>query len=120
MSREIIQLKSTDFANGTQINPLKHFHKQSIILFYADWCGHCHTFMPIYKKLANNIGNSFPVLAIEHKEIEKVKGLNVTGFPTIRFVDNKGAIYSEYSGPRGDKAIMTHICKMMSTKQAWC
>ena len=31
--------------------------KSGIVLFYANWCPHCHTVMPIMNELAEKINN---------------------------------------------------------------
>jgi thiol-disulfide isomerase/thioredoxin len=71
------------------------------VMYYADWCPHCHTAQPEFAKLGaiQTIGGKkVEIEAIEEKKIpESVK---VSGFPTVRLLGPDGAIVEEYGGDR--------------------
>ena len=67
----------------------------SMIVIYADWCGHCQRAEPELTKLANKVDGKATVYAIESDEYE---GDDVNGYPTIKIVKN-GKI-EDYEGDR--------------------
>jgi thiol-disulfide isomerase/thioredoxin len=87
---------------------LKEFEKRikkgpiTIIMVYADWCGHCHTMMPHFDAAAKSPNRSIQAVKVNDTMLEKVnetvnkninqvaKPLNVEGYPSIIVVDNKG------------------------------
>jgi thiol-disulfide isomerase/thioredoxin len=67
----------------------------TIILIYADWCPHCHDFMPHFDEASNQSGRTAQVVKIRDDMVEKVnemlKRLNklehtieATGYPTVK------------------------------------
>ena len=62
----------------------------SVIIFYAPWCGHCTKSKPAFEKAVElGQGTIIMIDATENKELAEKHG--VTGFPTI--IKN-GEIYS--------------------------
>ena len=50
---------------------------ESIILFYADWCGHCKTYKPLWNKFKQQYANKNNFIEIEHdKYMECQKEIN--------------------------------------------
>ena len=73
----------------------------TIILVYADWCGHCVEFMPKFKSMIRSPERTTQVASIEssmekqvkealQKNNSQVKPINVEGYPTTLIMDNKG------------------------------
>jgi thiol-disulfide isomerase/thioredoxin len=54
----------------------------TVLIFYADWCGHCKKSMKDFKDAASQ-GNGKVVLINSDEEPELVKKHGVKGFPTI-------------------------------------
>ena len=69
--------------------------KPTMVLIYADWCGHCQAAAPEIKELARMVDGKATVYAIESAEY---KGDDVNGFPTIKIVKNGSSI--NYDGDR--------------------
>ena len=66
--------------------------KPMIVLFYADWCGFCVRFMPIYEELYKNHKNQFNFVKVnvEDKKYEAaVKKYEIAAFPTVFMVNTK-------------------------------
>ena len=58
-------------------------NKANLILFKAEWCGHCQNFKPTWESLQKNISNvNFITYDADSNESEMQK-YNVEGFPTL-------------------------------------
>jgi hypothetical protein len=78
----------------------------TIILVYADWCSHCHSFKPKFDAAAKNRTLPYPVAYVEDSMLsmanEKLKSLNrspntlsVEGYPTVVAVSKEGQIVNK-------------------------
>ena len=71
-------------------------------LYYANWCGHCKTFKPIWKKIMNEYKDNKNI-SFENYEEEKMTQeqlSNVKYFPTILFngtLYDGGRSYEEFN-----------------------
>lgn len=92
----------------------KPMNKPGMILFHATWCGHCVRFMPVYKQIQSRLGDSFPSLEVESKELGDGdrEAIGVRGFPTIKFFDQTGKIIGEYNGERTVNNMLKYICNI--------
>jgi len=78
----------------------------TLLLIYADWCGHCGTFKDnIWKKLAGMKGRKLPMAQINEKVLghlkEQIPDLKIDGYPTVSLIgkDLKAAeIHDPVSG----------------------
>jgi hypothetical protein len=80
-----------------------------VTLYYANWCGHCVTFKPEWKKFKKNIGDinekdtgvKIQTKEHEHSELEKMGGgkindEDISGYPTLKIKLTKGKDSKEY------------------------
>lgn len=77
---------------------VKEGGRPSLVMWYAPWCGHCKTMMPVLEKL----GDKFPDLLVAKidatvNEIPSVP--SVHSFPTIKLYREDGT-EAEYNGER--------------------
>ena len=87
--------------------------KTCFLLLYADWCGHCKEFKPVWKnihsEMKNELGDLNTIMAqIEEKNINKINDTpefmkNILGYPTIRVIDING--FNDYKGDREKEPI---------------
>ncbi len=107
-----IELNESNFNGKT----LKHKKIQdlNVLFIYANWCGHCRQFKPIYQKTASVVGNVVGIFQLDSDKSENVlREFNVRSFPSIYIFDGKGKKISEYTGPRDNPDVfISQICKM--------
>ena len=75
--------------------------KDTIILFHANWCGHCQVLMPIWKELKTKINTEeYNIIEIESQNpfTKKIKMLR--GYPSIFYINNNKDITIEYNDDR--------------------
>ena len=87
--------------------------KAKLVMYYADWCGHCKRAKPEMEKLEEKLkeqnnkvnGKEVEVVYVDgDKEEELLKKEDVQGFPTIRLYRLSDMI--EYQGERAVNALM--------------
>lgn len=72
--------------------------KTIYLLLYADYCGHCKVFKPVWEEISNEMQNEMSELnaimaRIELSSIKKIDDKyvkDILGYPTIRKIDRNG------------------------------
>ena len=73
--------------------------KIKIILFKADWCGHCKNFKPTWEAVSKQYNNKFEFIVYDaDKERSKFEEYKVDAFPTV--IIKRGEEKTEYKGER--------------------
>src|SRR6056300_763669 len=99
------------------INSLDQFNKmmrqkQIMCLYHWKYCGHCHSYMPTFEKIAQRA--NFPVMRVELSVMQVLpKQYNVPGFPVVVMYEN-GKKKDELIGNRGESDLHKFI--MSNTK----
>jgi thioredoxin 1 len=89
---DIIQLNKENYK--TVINS----SKPVVIDVYADWCGPCKLFAPIFKELNSEYGNLYQFAKLNGDDEDSIREeLQVTAFPTILFIKN-GKVVGKHEG----------------------
>uniref|UniRef100_A0A6C0F196 Thioredoxin domain-containing protein n=1 Tax=viral metagenome TaxID=1070528 RepID=A0A6C0F196_9ZZZZ len=73
-----------------------------MVLYYAEWCGHCKTMKPEWQKVVNKMSksNTVNVAEVESEHIgDLVHKPKVDGFPSIKMY-NKGSEVSNFEDER--------------------
>lgn len=81
---------------------VKNNAKDVLVEFYAPWCGHCKKLEPVYRQVAQKMENVKSVVVAKiDATANDVEGVEVDGFPTIKFwrADKKDAPI-DYDGDR--------------------
>ena len=84
--------KPSEYAVGMDYNKAMKGKKPVLTLFYADWCGYCIRFMPIYEKMAEKYGDELVLAKVNVEDPnykELVEEIGIMGFPTVFMLDPK-------------------------------
>lgn len=92
----------------------------TIVLVYADWCGHCHHLMPHWDKAVQSPNRSIQAVKVNENMLDKVNStvnnsinrsaepLKVEGYPSIILVDKKGNRVTDIE-PVKDTKVLTQV-----------
>ena len=82
-----------------------------LMLFKAEWCGHCKSFLPVWNTLEHKYKNKYTfTLYDSEKDTEVFKKWDINSYPTL-IINNKGKIL-DYTGPR-DMETMEELMKAL-------
>lgn len=84
----------------------------TLVLFYADGCGHCTAFKPTWDQLAPELeSHGVKCLKLDHKDhAELMRQEGVAGFPTIKFYPHGfPGQRVDYNGPRTKEDIINFL-----------
>ena len=104
--QNVLELKNKDFDKDLNLVNNKAGSK-TIILYYADWCGHCNHLKPTYQQLINMSGKLGVTVAAVNSDnsdglLDRINKMGqnaeyeVKGFPTILSYHN-GKYFSSYA-----------------------
>lgn len=87
-----------------------------VVLYYANWCGHCKNFMPEWDKYKTT--NNLPVkcASVESSVMDKLQSKpNIDGFPTIKMYDNMQEI-AQFDGERTATSLKSFVDNILSSR----
>jgi protein disulfide-isomerase A1 len=86
--------------------------KDVLVKYYAPWCGHCKSLAPTWDDLAAHTGDIKDlVIAKFDATANEVDGLNIRGYPTLRFYPKGNKDGVEYDGERDMEAFKEWLMK---------
>ena len=95
--------------------------KTTIVVVYADWCGHCHEFIPHFDKASKNSNHTTNQAKVNETMLPKVNEamkkrnatpLDVEGYPSVIAVTNNTNVPIE---PVKDTEVMTNVMNQSGT-----
>lgn len=107
------------YLNTSGLDGFKGSGADSFTLYYAEWCPHCKTIKPVFKKWSDagtvsiNGKTVFVSMVEVEKEPEKAKGKPVKGFPTFLLETGDGQ-FKEFDGDRSPAGWEAWLSKNLS------
>ena len=84
-----------------------HASKKCVVMFHAEWCGHCKSTKPTFHKAAKKA--NVPFLLVDCEKVltqDQMKKYGIVGFPTIVMLGG-GNLLSEYQGDRSEESFVS-------------
>lgn len=108
----VIDLAPKDFDNmGRIIHPVLDGNKKGLIVWSAEWCGHCKALKPDYIKAASILGKSFPLFNVDCvKYSDFASKMGIKGYPTIKYLDRTGKMTKDFTADRSVNGIIDDVC----------
>ncbi len=93
--------------------------KDVLVKYYAPWCGHCKKLAPIWEELAESVAD-IPDLVIAKFDatVNEVKGLQIKGYPTLKFYPKGNKAGVDYDEGRELPDFKKYLEKNSSAYQA--
>ena len=105
--KKYLDLKNYMIKNGLLNKQSGGGFNKELILFKANWCGHCNHFMPVWNKLQSEKLNAKLTTFDSDLNRDKINEYKIQGFPTLMLKSNNKLV--EYSGPRDIESIKNFV-----------
>ncbi|XP_031839157.1 disulfide-isomerase A3 [Nomia melanderi] len=105
--KDVLELTDENFSHELEQ------HENTLVMFYAPWCGHCKRLKPEYAKAAEMLLGSDPPITLAKVDCtengkETCNKHSVNGYPTLKIFSKKDFV-SDYNGPREAAGIVKTI-----------
>ena len=117
--------KGVDIRSAADVGKLEKMLKNgltTVILIYADWCGHCHRYIPTWKDLENTPGRKANMARVHYDmqdKIPAIKDAKIQGYPSVIKVlpDGRLQAYASEGGATNAVPYMREIPSMQNDLQ---
>ena len=101
--------------NASLFNKYVEEGKQIFVLFYMEGCGPCNITKPEWKEIETMMksesNDNVVIVDVDQEVLQEIQYLESkpVGFPTMRYISNKGSTSEDYSGERKTTAFVSWI-----------
>jgi thiol-disulfide isomerase/thioredoxin len=91
----------------------------ALLLVFADWCGHCTTYKPMWKKMAQ-VADGVLTAAVHFDQVDNVPALKdakLDGYPTVIRVKEDGSVETVPSADMRDEEKMKTMMQKTPRKK---
>lgn len=94
--------------------------KDVLVKYYAPWCGHCKALVPVWEELGKDLESVEDlIIAKFDATVNEVSGLEIRGYPTLKFYPKGDKTGMDYSGDRQLADFQTWFSENSSAYQAF-
>lgn len=94
--------------------------KDVLVKYYAPWCGHCKALAPVWNDLAKDVeAVDDLIIADFDATTNEVPGLEIRGYPTLKFYPKNNKSGLDYSGDRQVADFQSWLSENSSAYQAF-
>lgn len=87
-----------------------------IVLYYADWCGHCVHMKPEWNKFKSSCPKNVNIGEVEHSSMSLLPTKpEIRGYPTIKMYDNNAEV-AEFEDERTENKMIEFVNSHLSSK----
>lgn len=107
-------VKGSNFRSVTSLEEFdKILAENNIVVvdFYAEWCGHCKPFAPIFEQASSSFPSIMFVKIDGGQAPAIIKKENIRGYPTVKAYKN-GKVLNMYGGDRKKKSFHEFLSKL--------
>lgn len=116
-------------ADLEKFSQLTSKHPIVLVFIYADWCGHCQTYKPIWEKLKATVNRQMPMARMNDSVLSKspLSNAKISGYPSVVLFGTKDKSLASFTDSESgetnhsipnirDETVMTQLLRANPVK----
>lgn len=89
-----------------------------VVDFYADWCGPCKAYSPVFHKVAGEFGGMALFVSIDtEKYPELAESYKVSSIPCTVFIGTEGSVLGKVKGAISEQQLAEYVNQLIDTSE---